>query len=312
MHQLHQLLIPMAPQLAAAGASASAGTSGSGSGLVRFRSSVKLVMAPAVKSSKLSLASFNALPVALISGPKAFSAFAAALLLPSASFTAATASLEAFSMLCNFAFNASTAAAQVATLLARSSRAGAASASVSLSLASLFWSSSSTLVTTTLSKVPRDAGSFCRALGSEVSRAVSKSNSLPSFWSSEMPFVMAAFSSAPSLQGTKTALMVFSNLPFLVSSLTLCASPTFCSFSAIFSSSWAFFNSPSVVVNSCLAAAQTAVLSSASFLVSSTAASRAAFSMSALANVSSDSLILASMLTLMEAKIFSAMDATLA
>ena len=33
------------PQLAAAGASASAGTSGSGSGLVRFRSSVKLVMA---------------------------------------------------------------------------------------------------------------------------------------------------------------------------------------------------------------------------------------------------------------------------
>jgi hypothetical protein len=27
-----------------------------------------------------------------------------------------------------------------------------------------------------LSKVPRDAGSFCRALGSEVSRAVSKSN----------------------------------------------------------------------------------------------------------------------------------------
>mmetsp|Transcript_19830 Transcript_19830/g.41454 ORF Transcript_19830/g.41454 Transcript_19830/m.41454 type:complete len:221 (-) Transcript_19830:499-1161(-) len=220
MHQLHQLLIPMAPQLAAAGASASAGTSGSGSGLVRFRSSVKLVMAPAVKSSKLS-----------------FSAFAAALLLPSASFTAATASLEAFSMLCNFAFNASTAAAQVATLLARSSRAGAASASVSLSFTNLFWSSSSTLVTTTLSKVPRDAGSFCRALGSEVSRAVSKSNSLPSFWSSEMPFVMAAFSSAPSLHGTKTELMVLSNLPFLVSSLTLCASPAFCSFSAVFNSS---------------------------------------------------------------------------
>ena len=91
------------------------------------------------------------------------------------------------------------------TLLARSSRAGAASASVSLSFTNLrlgdclpqskvmaaaplfrkktlgapsglFWSSSSTLVTTTLSKVPRDAGSFCRALGSEVSRAVSKSN----------------------------------------------------------------------------------------------------------------------------------------
>lgn len=48
-------------------------------------------------------------------------------------------------------------------------------------------SSSSTCFTTTLSKVPRVAGSFESAAGSEVSSAVSKFSCFPSFWRSATP-----------------------------------------------------------------------------------------------------------------------------